>query len=343
MKHLQTYFALFAALLATLAGLLVALHAIFVNSASPAILFTLIPIAVIVLLLGMVVGHFLTQPLRTLEAKMRAYRETGTFTKLSNGTWLAEADNLADEFQDIVDASKTQQADLTVLERRQSDFVGDVAHELRTPLTAIHGDAELLLDPDLPPEMREHFGQSILRESERLTRLTNDLLSLQKSNGDVDTSRWQRIDLKGLVGNVVDSLSPVLTQRQANITIEGEAPDVLGDADALDQVVSNLIDNASRFIEPDGHIIVQLAGVKDRSVIVVKDDGTGFGDVDPHLLFDRFYRTDSSRSRDSGGSGLGLAIVKSIVEAHDGSVEAYNLPEGGACFMVALPAIQAGG
>ena len=85
--------------------------------------------------------------------------------------------------------------------------------------------------------------------------------------------------------------------------------------------------------------IKKLYGISGNSVIAVKDDGPGFGDVDPAMLFERFFRTDFSRARNVGGSGLGLAIVKSIVEAHDGTVEAYNLPEGGACFIVAIPSV----
>ena len=82
-----------------------------------------------------------------------------------------------------------------------------------------------------------------------------------------------------------------------------------------------------------------MCGLRDNSVVQVKDDGCGFGDIDPNLLFDRFYRADVSRARNTGGTGLGLAIVKSIVEAHDGTVEAFNRPEGGACFLIAIPSI----
>ena len=89
------------------------------------------------------------------------------------------------------------------------------------------------------------------------------------------------------------------------------------------------------------HLPVLLFGMNGNSIIAVKDDGCGFGDVDPKLLFDRFYRTDASRTRGTGGTGLGLAIVKSIAEAHDGTVEAVNLPEGGACFMIVIPSIPA--
>ena len=126
---------------------------------------------------------------------------------------------------------------------------------------------------------------------------------------------------------------------EANVSIIGEAPDVLGNPDRLKEAITNLVDNASRFIEPGGHITIELCGLRGSSVVQVKDDGCGFGDIDPALLFGRFYRADSSRARNTGGTGLGLAIVKSIAEAHDGTVEAVNLPEGGACFIVAIPSV----
>lgn len=113
--------------------------------------------------------------------------------------------------------------------------------------------------------------------------------------------------------------------------------DVLGNRDRLKQVVFNLVENASRFIEPGGHITVELMGARGNSVLSVRDDGCGLGDADPKLLFDRFYRGDPSRNRGTGGTGLGLAIVKSVVDAHDGTVEAFNLPDGGACFLVGHP------
>ena len=151
----------------------------------------------------------------------------------------------------------------------------------------------------------------------------------------------KRIDLRELASSVVDALMPILVERQANVQVVGEAPDVLGNPDSLRQAITNLVENASRFIEPGGHITVKLYGLNGNSIVTVSDDGTGFGDVDPKMLFDRFYRTDASRARNTGGSGLGLAIVKSVVESHDGTVEAFNNPEGGASFLIAIPSIAA--
>jgi two-component system OmpR family sensor kinase len=327
--------------LATLMAILAAAAVLIVARLRGMVSFVpLIPIACVVFLISLAIGYFIAKPLSDLRAKIKAYRAGDTSVSFEPSESLQEADDLAGDFKDLLDSSYAQAADLSRREKQQMQFVGDVAHELRTPLTAIHGNAELLADPDLPPAMREKFTHTILTESERLTHLVNDLLSLQHIEGDSYVMNFKRVNLRPVAQEAVDALAPVLDARQANVEITGEAPDVLGNRDRLKEVVSNLVDNASRFIEPGGHIKIELYGVKDNSVIAVKDDGTGFGDVDPKMLFERFYRTDFSRARNTGGSGLGLAIVKSIVEAHDGTVEAYNLPEGGACFMVAIPSID---
>ena len=301
--------------------------------------FALLITLVIIFILALIIAHFISDPLRSLRKKIEAYRAGNTAIPFEPDGRLHEADVLVEDFKDLLDSSSAQCADLARREKQQMQFVGDVAHELRTPLTAIRGNAELLKDPDMPQDMREKFCDTIESEADRLTRLTNDLLSLQHIEYDDTALNMARLNLKDVVADALDALAPVLESVDAQVEVTGEAPDVLGNADRLKQVVSNLVDNATHFIEPGGHIRIELYGISGNSVVAVKDDGPGFGDVDPAMLFERFFRTDFSRARNSGGSGLGLAIVKSIVEAHDGTVEAYNLPEGGACFIVAIPAI----
>ena len=301
--------------------------------------FPLVPITLVTFILSLMVGHFLAEPFNLLLKKVRAYRSGAEVTFESDGR-LREADDLSETLDSFVKKLSQQEADLARESKRQSEFVSDVAHELRTPLTAIRGNAEILADPDLPPAMQEKFSSIIVSESERLTRLVNDLLTLQRIENDETTAALARVNLRVIAHNVVDALGPILAERQANVAVSGEAPDVLGNADRLKEALTNLIDNASRFIEPGGHIRIELCGLRGNAVIQVKDDGCGFGDIDPSLLFERFYRADASRARNTGGTGLGLAIVKSIVEAHDGTIEAINLPEGGACFIIAIPAIE---
>jgi two-component system OmpR family sensor kinase len=237
---------------------------------------------------------------------------------------------------------RSSMADVAAEGKRQRQFISDVSHELRTPLTAIRGAAETMMDEDIPYEDRKHFCDNIVRESERLTRLANDLLTLQRIDGGGEIV-LERVNLHDIVEYAASMLAPLLEERHTKIKIEGEAPDVLGDEDRLQQVAFNLIENASRFTDPaDGMIWVELSGVKGHSVLTVRDNGKGFGDVRPERLFDRFYRGDSSRARATGGTGLGLTIVKSIVATHDGTVEAFNLPGGGACFIVAIPSLPPG-
>ena len=307
----------------------------------PVTFLLLIPATIVVFCLSLLIGHYLTEPFDVLARKTAAYREGAEVSFEPDGRIL-EADRLTEDFKALIKTTSQQQRDLTVQSQRQRDFVSDVAHELRTPLTAIRGNAEMLTDPDLPPALHDKFCSIIIAESERLSRLTHDLLSLQRMDTDKTPMDLARVNLRQVASSVVDALEPILRDRQANVQVVGEAPDVLGNTDGLKQAITNLVENASRFIEPGGHITVELFGLKGNSIVAVRDDGCGFGDdIDPKLLFERFYRTDSSRTRGTGGTGLGLAIVKAVAEAHDGRVEAVNLPEGGACFIIAIPSIPA--
>jgi signal transduction histidine kinase len=123
------------------------------------------------------------------------------------------------------------------------------------------------------------------------------------------------------------------------VSLSGEAPDVLGDRDRLQQVIANLVDNATRMTPPEGTVEVRLSPADGRALIEVRDSGPGIPEADLPRLFDRFYRSGMSRDRATGGAGLGLAIVKAIVTAHGGTISASNSAGGGAVFVVDLPAL----
>lgn len=299
----------------------------------------IVPIAAIVFVLSLIIGYFIAEPLRLLLKKTRAYRAGANVVFEQDGRML-EADELSESLDELAKKVESQQADLIRERRRQTEFVSDAAHELRTPLTAIRGNAEMLQDPDLPESMRVKFTDIIVSESERLSRLVNDLLTLQRiERVQMLPEELSRVNLRQIAQGVILALHALLEERGAQVEIIGEAPDVLGSADHLREALTNLVENASRFIDPGGHITIELCGLRGSSVIQVKDDGVGFGDIDPSLLFSRFYRADLSRARNTGGTGLGLSIVKSIIDAHDGRIEAVNMPEGGANFIIAIPSI----
>jgi len=227
-------------------------------------------------------------------------------------------------------------------ERRKSRFVSDVSHELRTPLTAIRGAAETLLDGGVPAEDRDRFLSTIVAESDRLARLANDLLTLQRIEGATGELPLRRVNLADVVSRAAAALEPLLEDRGVTLATGGSAPVVLGDMDRLQQVVSNLIDNASRIVGEDGHVWVELGAEGDHALLAVSDDGPGVDEDELPRLFDRFYRSDSSRTRTSGGAGLGLAIVKAIVTAHGGTIAATPRDGGGSRFEVRLPALDGG-
>ncbi len=343
MRRLQTYFAVLTSIFA-FAGAIGALtveELLDLDSDNILVTFwAFLTCGTLVFIVSLIIGHYIAEPLLELHRKARAVLEGGTQMVVSSEDKLYEADLLAADFAELSEQARTKMADLAMQQKRQTQFISDVAHELRTPLTAIRGTAETLTDPDMPPDMRERFCHVIINESERLTRMTNDLLTLQHVEEGTDQASWRRVNLHDVVARVAEAVEPLIEEQGGTLEVTGEAPDVLGNADRLQQVVYNLVANAARFIGEGGRVTVVLEGLADRSVITVLDDGPGFGTIDPKMLFTRFFRGDNSRARSTGGTGLGLSIAKSTVEAHDGTIEAFNRAEGGACFIVTLPSIH---
>lgn len=334
-----THISLLATLLAILASSVVIALAIVIYDADLALIFCLFPLSCSIYFLSFIIARFVSEPVKELVLKMRAYRDGDQSVSFEPSGKIHEIDELSETIQDSRVIHEARLSELITLRERQDAFISDVAHELRTPLTAISGNAELMLDPDMPAETRQHFCEIILAESERLKKLTNNLLALQHAKEGAPVAAIERIDMKLLAQEVLDILEPIAQEKEVILAVEGEAPDILGVPDRIKQALINLVDNAIRHVSTGGHVSIVLSGVNQQTIVAVRDDGCGFGDIDPSLLFKRFYRTDYSRARNSGGAGLGLAIVKEIVEAYDGDVTAFNAPGGGAIFVMAFPAI----
>jgi two-component system OmpR family sensor kinase len=288
-------------------------------------------------LLAEALGRWLTRPLRKLETGASALASDHSVRVTPEGP--REVRAVADALNRLAEDIETSSDELHEEERRKSRFVSDVSHELRTPLTAIRGAAETLLDDDTPADDRRRFLTTIISESDRLARLASDLLTLQRIEGATGELPLGRVDLRQVAAIAIEALEPLASERRVTVTLSGEAPAVLGDRDRLQQVIANLVDNATRMTPPDGEVQVTLSAEDGRAVIRVSDSGPGIPDSDLPRLFDRFYRSELSRARATGGAGLGLAIVKAIVTAHGGAIEATNRATGGAVFGVTLPAI----
>ena len=294
---------------------------------------------VIALVFTELLARWLSAPMRDLAETAAAFA-AGDHAARARPRGSRETRAVAEAFNAMADEVQTALAELKEEEKRKTRFVSDVSHELRTPLTAIRGAAETLLDGDVPEDDARQFLTTIARESERLTRLANDLLTLQRIEGATGELPLRRADLRQIAALAIEALEPLAAERGVHVTLEGSAPAVLGDRDRLQQVIANLVDNATRMTPKGGEVRVRLRADDTWSVVTVADEGPGIRAEDLPRLFDRFYRSEQSRTRATGGAGLGLAIVKAIVTAHGGSIEAANPPEGGAEFSVRLPAMR---
>jgi two-component system sensor histidine kinase BaeS len=238
---------------------------------------------------------------------------------------------------------------------RQSDqaktaFISDVTHELRTPLTVIKGTIETLQDGALNDlEARGPFLMSMSRETERLIRLVNDLLVLTRVDAGVLNLQRRPLNLEDLARSRCTALATIAAQRQVSLVVKTDwpAPEnqaspavVLADADRMSQVFDNLLDNAIRYAPPGSSVIVSLAINAGRIICRVSDSGPGIAPQHLPLIFERFYRADSGRSRGQGGSGLGLSIVRSLVQLHGGDVTAASQPDRGTTITISLPAAK---
>jgi two-component system phosphate regulon sensor histidine kinase PhoR len=233
--------------------------------------------------------------------------------------------------------------DLRRLETLRRDFVANVSHELRTQIAAIRSSAETVLralGPQAGPAVE--FVQIIERQSERLQRLVEDLLDLSRIESRQFRFELQPVRVDEPLGHALSLLRERAAQRGVRLVSEvSEDALVRADARALEQVLTNLLDNAVKYGREGGRVVVRAADDGARLEIGVQDDGPGIEARHLPRLFERFYRVDAGRSRDLGGTGLGLSIVKHLVEGMGGDVDVKSAPGQGTTFVVTLPRVQA--
>ncbi|WP_420239982.1 sensor histidine kinase [Telmatobacter bradus] len=232
--------------------------------------------------------------------------------------------------------------DVTRIERAEKsrrDFVANVSHELRTPLTSIQGYVETLIeDPNPSPETTQEFLGIILKNATRMNRLTEDLLALASVENPDNQLHMHPMRASMLIHDAVAYLGGIIMDSEIEL-INAGGPDtlVLVDSDKMNQVFGNLIENSLKYAGEGGRIKVGARALPTEVEFTVQDFGPGIASEHLDRIFERFYRVDKARSRESGGTGLGLAIVKHIIEAHDGHVWVESELGKGAAFHFTLP------
>ncbi|RMG99126.1 MAG: sensor histidine kinase [Deltaproteobacteria bacterium] len=238
-------------------------------------------------------------------------------------------------------------SDRVHMERARRDLVANVSHELRTPVAIVRTNAEALADGALEdPAVARRFVDAIVRNAERLGTLLEDLLDLAKleSRHASRTMSRTNVEIESVAQAVVARLAPLADKRGQSVVVDVVPPQLAAYADrsALDQILSNLLENALRYGDDGGHVWIRARVDEGGVVVSVEDDGPGIAARHRSRVFERFYRVDEGRTRAAGGAGLGLAIVKHLVMAMDGTVEVDDRPPRGTRFAIRLPSGPAG-
>jgi signal transduction histidine kinase len=230
--------------------------------------------------------------------------------------------------------------DMTELERLQRirrDFLDDFSHEVRTPLAGLRSAAETFEAGGLTEQQEEQLRHVMLRQLTRIERLVKDLSELNRiESGDLVLER-QCVDLGEMLRDLCDDFRESTAGSEVTVTLRGEGVSARVDATRMQQVFTNLLDNAFKHGGGHGEILVEVSAEEGDAIVRISDEGEGIPPHEVDRIFHRFYRVDKSRSQNVPGLGLGLAITKHLVLIHGGSIRAYNRTGGGATFEVRLP------
>jgi signal transduction histidine kinase len=271
----------------------------------------------------------MTQPLRDMAAAAR---------RMETGDYSARVQTKSrDEVGQLATAFNRMSAELENLERSRRDLLANVSHELKTPIAAIRAHLENLLDGVEEPD--PGTLQVMLAQTERLSRLIEQLLELSRLESGELPLRREETPLAALVSQVLSEIDVARSDRGVDVRsdLPEDLPAIDADPERVHQVLFNLLDNAVRFTPPGGEVTVSAHQHNGSVEVSVVDTGVGISPEHLPRLFERFYRADPARSREDGGTGIGLAIARSVVEAHGGKIRASSTPGEGSTFTFDMP------
>lgn len=289
---------------------------------------------------GLVLFAVLTRRLRSLTSLVEEFRagHLGRRARVSRGD---EIGQLASAFNEMADTIQSNVHQLEETDRLRRELIANVSHDLRSPLASMRGYLETieLREAALTPEERARHLRTILTNVVSLSKLVEELFELSKLDARQTVPDPEPFSIAELVQDVALFFQPAAEERGVHLHTEVAPgmPTVVADIAMIERVVSNLIENAIRYTERDGEVSVRIDRDGKDVHVHVSDTGCGIPPEDVPHVFDRFYRVEKSRSRESGGAGLGLAIVKKIIDAHDGVITVQSELDRGTTFAFRLP------
>jgi heavy metal sensor kinase len=281
------------------------------------------------LVIGYVVADRVLRPVGRITAAARRIQATSLSERIALDGPQDELKTLADTFDEML-----ERLDTSFTAQRQ--FVADASHELRNPLAVIQTNADVALqEAGVPAEVQNRI-EAVRRAADRMRRLVDDLLALARL--ELASGQRTEVDLGAVVEEIRDELDPLARAQGLRLQATGQdGLRIVADREALKRALANLLDNAFRHSPERGAVRLVAERRNGWAVLSVADDGPGLTRAEQEQVFERFWRSDSSRSRESGGTGLGLAIVRRIAESHGGQVGVNSRPGAGSTFELRLP------
>lgn len=246
--------------------------------------------------------------------------------------------NSKDEIGELAQYLNVMSEEFKNLDERQKKFIANVSHDFRSPLTSIKGYLEAMLDGTIPPEISEKYIRIVLSETERLTKLTNSLLTLNTYDLNGSSLDLQEFDCVRMIRHTLLTFEGQCNKRKISfdVTLGAKSYMVMADQTKIQQVAYNLIDNAIKFSNSNSKIYITIKDVNDKVFISIKDTGIGIPKDELNKIWDRFFKSDSSRGKDKTGTGLGLAIVKEIITSHNENINVVSTEGVGTEFTFSL-------
>ena len=289
----------------------------------------------VLLLLSLIILFFFTSlvyiPLRRITAATEQYATGHMDYKLQ-----VDSD---DEMGYLAATLSYMAGEIDRSEEDQKKFIANVSHDFRSPLTSIRGYLKAMLDGTIPADAHEKYLQIVLNETERLTKLTNDLLSLNNLSSHGMILDKSDFDINRTIRATAATFEGVCREKNLafDLILTEDEMVVHADETRIQQVIYNLIDNAVKFSNRDSSIKIETTEKRNKVFLSIKDFGIGIPKEDLNLIFDRFYKSDASRGKDKKGTGLGLSIVREIIRAHDENINVVSTVGAGTEFIFSLP------
>ena len=293
----------------------------------------------IAVMLNLLLAKTMVTPLQSL-TKAAEKVASGDFSDKLDIRAKDEIGVLANTFNDMADQLENTLDDLKKSEMMRREFVANVSHELRTPITSVRSYAETLNDnDDIPKDMEREFLHVIMHESDRMTKIVQDLLTLSRFDAGSIEFTFEYFQFGKSVEDVYNAMLLEAQRHNHSFKLEMRSgiPEIRGDRARIEQVLINMVSNAIKYTHDGGNIRIVCDADKDMVWVSVRDNGIGIPKEDVDRVFERFYRVDKARSRESGGTGLGLSIAQEIVARHDGGIQIQSQLGKGTTITVTLP------